>query len=70
MISSLTFGLDSIEMGIISQVSDARGTPPLNLLYCHVESCCKNEALISRLGRLELINSKDLRRDQLNFIIR
>ena len=66
----MTFGFDSIDIGIRSQASEALGAPPLILLYCQVDSCCKKEALISRLGRLELMNSRDLSKDQLNFIIK
>ena len=70
MISSLIFGLLSREIGIDSQVSDALGVPLLILLYCHVDNYCKKDALISKFGRLEFINSNDLSSDQLNFIIK
>ena len=70
MISSLILGLLSRVIGIDSQASDGLGVPFLILLYCHVDNCCKKDALISKFGRLELMNSKDFRSDQLNFIIK
>ena len=70
IISSFFCGIDSIDIGILSQVSEALGAPFFDRLYCQVESCCKKDALISRFGLLEFINSNALSSDQLNFIIR